>query len=90
MSIIGHFLLFSPIISILSFIPLVGHLLGAIFTFAAAIFAFVWASALHCLIMGTSWLFYRPVYGIILLSGVIISIFLMSYGSGSDVQPAVI
>ena len=86
MSVIGHYLLFSPIIALLSWISLVGHLLGAVMAFAAAIFALLWASVLHCLIMGVSWLFYRPVYGMILLTCVVGGIVLMIMGGGTSVH----
>jgi hypothetical protein len=46
MSFVGHILLFSPIIGALAWIPLVGHLLAAILTFAAAIFALLWSTIL--------------------------------------------
>ena len=45
-SVFGHVLLFSPIISLLAWIPLVGHLLAAVLTFAAVIFALLWATIL--------------------------------------------
>ena len=74
MSVIGHALLFTPIIDLLSFIPLIGHLLKYVIGFAAFVFAFIWASCLHCIIMGVSWFVYRPVYGIIALCVVVSSI----------------
>ena len=77
MSVIGHALLFSPIIHLLAWIPLVGKLLAAIVFFAVVIFALVWATMLHFLILGTSWLVYRPLYGILMLSVVGISICIM-------------
>ena len=80
MSVIGHVLLFSPIITLFSWIPLVGHLLATILTFAAFIFALLWATILQFFIMAASWLFYRPVYGICLLTLVGLGIALMVYG----------
>jgi len=68
MSIIGHFLLFSPIIALLKWIPLVGWLLAGVLSFAAAIFALVWATMMHFLIMGLAWIVYRPIFGICLLA----------------------
>jgi hypothetical protein len=67
LSVIGHFLLFSPIIKILGWIPLVGMLLSKILAFAAGIFALIWASMVHILVLGLAWLFYRPIFGICLL-----------------------
>ena len=68
MSIFGHYLLFSPIIAVFTWIPFVGALLGAVAKGAAIIFALVWATLLHVSILATSWIAYRPVYGILLLS----------------------
>jgi len=73
-------LLFSPIIALLSWIPLVGHLLGAIFMFAAVVFALLWANTLHFLIMGISWVVYRPLYGIMMLSLVGLGIAIIALG----------
>ena len=67
-STLGHFLLFMPIIKLLAWIPLVGTLLASVLGAAAFLFALIWATALHFLVMGLAWLFYRPVYGILLLT----------------------
>ena len=79
MSVLGHFLLFSPIISLLAWIPLVGSLLAGVLAFAAFIFALVWATLLHFLIMGVSWLVYRPIFGGLLLAGVGVLIGVLNY-----------
>jgi len=68
MSIVGHYLLFSPVIALLAWIPLVGSLLSSVVSFAVIIFALVWASLLHILILGFAWVWYRPIYGGILLA----------------------
>lgn len=67
LTMLGFYLLFSPIIAILSWIPLVGSLLGAVFAFAAAIFAFILGGTIACLVLGTAWLVFRPLYGTLLL-----------------------
>lgn len=77
MSIFGHWLLFEPIIKLLKFIPLVGGLLGSIMSFAAGIFALVWATLLHLLILALAWIAYRPLIGLLLLSGVALMIVLL-------------
>lgn len=64
---VGHFLLFSPIIKLLSWIPLVGWLLAAIIKFAAIIFAVIWGSLIHLIVMCVAWIFYRPLIGVIML-----------------------
>lgn len=79
MSVLGHYLLFSPIISLLAWIPLVGSLLAGVLALAAIIFALVWATLLHFLIMGVSWLVYRPIFGGLLLGGVAILIGICCY-----------
>ena len=78
LSVIGHTLLFSPILYLFKWIPLVGGLLGAIASMAAFFFSLVWATTLHFFIMGISWIYYRPLYGILLLFGVVMLIIAMS------------
>mmetsp|Transcript_4184 Transcript_4184/g.7097 ORF Transcript_4184/g.7097 Transcript_4184/m.7097 type:complete len:127 (-) Transcript_4184:132-512(-) len=84
MSIVGHYFLFSPIIKLLSWIPLVGWLLAGIIKFAAIIFSVVWASMVHLLILGVSWLFFRPILGALFLTGVTVLIFIMNMGTTMD------
>lgn len=67
-STIGHYLLFSPLIKLLAVIPLVGYLLASVLGLAAFLFALIWATMLHFLVLGLAWLFYRPVYGILMLT----------------------
>ena len=74
--------MFSPIINLLAWIPLVGGLLSGVVAFAVSVFALIWATMLHFLIMGTSWLVYRPLFGILLLSVVVGGIVLLNYGDG--------
>ena len=81
--IIGHYLLFSPIINILGMIPLVGWLLSGIVAIAAAIFAFVVGLTLSVLTIAIAWVFFRPLIGIPLLLAVGVScyfIFLYDWG----------
>ena len=66
--IIGHYLLFSPIINILGMIPLVGWLLSGIVAIAAAIFAFVVGLTLSVLTIAIAWVVFRPLIGIPLLA----------------------
>jgi len=69
MNVLGHYLLFSPILALLGWIPLVGFLLKGIASLAAAIFSLAWGSCLHLFVMSMAWMYYRPVYGLLLLSG---------------------
>jgi len=68
--VLGHFLLFSPIIALLHWIPLVGWLLGGIVMFAALLFALVWGTAVFLTIMCLAWLVFRPLFGLLCLAGV--------------------
>ena len=77
MLISGHILLFSPLIALMKWIPLVGFLLGAIVTFAAYVFGFIWGTLLYILVLALAWIVYRPKLGILLLAIVGIGIGLM-------------
>jgi hypothetical protein len=88
MSVIGHYCLFSPIIALFAWIPLVGGLLSGVVAFAAGVFALIWASMLHFLIMGVSWLVYRPLYGILLLAGVGAGVAILTLGDGKSLAMA--
>ena len=82
LNVFGHYLLFTPIIKLLSWIPLVGFLLAAVLKFAVAIFALVWASTLHFLVLAVSWMVYRPLYGLLCLSAVGVCIGMLCYSDG--------
>ena len=75
----GHYLLFSPIISLLNWIPLIGSLLGSIFSFATIIFAVIWGTLIHLTVMCVAWILYRPMIGIIMLSVIICMIYLIFF-----------
>ena len=62
-TIAGLWMLFSPIIALLKFIPLVGWLLGAIVSFAAFLFALVVGLTLASLTIAIAWLVFRPLIG---------------------------
>ena len=74
---VGHFLLFSPIIKLLSWIPLVGWLLVAIIKFAAIIFAVIWGSLIHLIVMCVAWIVYRPLIGVIMLVAIGFTLYLI-------------
>ena len=59
--------MFSPIIALLKWIPLVGWLLGGLVSVAAFIFALVVGGTLACLMIAIAWVFFRPLIGIPLL-----------------------
>ena len=77
LSLVGHFLLFSPIIKLLAWIPLVGWLLAAIIKFAAVIFAIIWGSLLHLIVMCVAWIVYRPLIGAIMLVGIGVTLYII-------------
>lgn len=87
MNVLGHYLLFSPIIKLFSWIPLVGFLLAGIIKFAAAIFALVWATTLHFLVLSISWLVYRPLFGLLCLAAVGVGITMLCYSNGQTLTP---
>ena len=78
LSILGHTLLFSPIIYLLKWIPLVGSLLTSVASMAAFFFSLFWATALHFFVMSISWIYFRPWFGILLLFGVVFMVIGMS------------
>ena len=83
---IGFYLLFSPIIALLNWIPLVGWLLGGIVAIAAAIFALVVGTVLSVLVIAISWVVYRPLIGLLLLTAVGLGIFLIFFFPGGEGQ----
>lgn len=68
LQILGLFLLFSPVIAILSWIPLVGWLLGGAVALAAFVFSLVVGFVLSCLTIALAWLVYRPLIGVLFLA----------------------
>lgn len=66
-NILGHYMLFAPILALIKWIPLMGWFLHHIASWAAMLFSMTWGSMLHLLVMGVAWSYYRPVYGTIFL-----------------------
>ena len=88
LNVFGHYLLFSPIIALLNWIPLVGSLLAGAFAAAAFLFSLVWGSFLHVSVLGIAWIFYRPLYGILLFSTAVICFGIMFYPRpNSEIEP---
>jgi hypothetical protein len=65
--ILGLYLLFFPVITLMTWIPLVGVLIGQIASFAAFVFALLVGLTLSSLTIAIAWVFYRPLIGIPLL-----------------------
>ena len=78
-TVLGLFLLFSPIIALLKWIPLVGWLLGGIVSLAAFLFALVVGSVLAILVIAIAWVFYRPLYGVLMLTLVGIGVYFIFF-----------
>jgi len=64
---LGFFFLFSPIVGLLTWIPLIGALLGMIVQVVAAIVAFIVGGALSCFVLALAWIRFRPCIGISLM-----------------------
>ena len=79
LNILGLFLLFMPVISLLKWIPLVGWLLGGIVAVAAFVFALVVGSVIACLVIAIAWVFYRPLIGVLFLTLVGIGIYFIFF-----------
>lgn len=78
MMMFGIALLFSPIIALVKWIPLVGSLLAFGVGIAVWIFALVLAFTLTALTIGLAWIYYRPLYGLCLLAIVAAGILIMT------------
>lgn len=88
MNVLGHYLLFTPIIRVISWIPLLGYLLSKVIAVAVAIFAFVWGTMLHLFVMSFAWIFYRPLFGIGLLLAGGTLLYFITKGNGEIVDTA--
>ena len=84
--ILGHYLLFAPIINLLNMIPFVGWLLSWIVAVAAVIFAVVVGLTLSVLTIAIAWVFFRPLIGIPLLILVGASVYLTFFFDWSKVS----
>lgn len=83
----GWYFLFAPIIATLKWIPLVGWLLSGVLAIAAGIFAIVVGLVISLLTIAIAWVFYRPLIGILLLTGVGIGLyFIFFFKSGEELE----
>ncbi len=67
---LGFGFLFSPIIALFKFIPLVGYFIAHAIAIVTWIFSFVISIILTLLTIAVAWIWYRPLFGILLLVGV--------------------
>ena len=68
-----------PIIALLKWIPLVGWLLGGVVSAAAFLFALVVGSVLAILVIAIAWVFYRPLFGVLMLTLVGIGVYFIFF-----------
>jgi hypothetical protein len=68
LSMFGWYLLFAPFIQLLSWIPLVGWLLGGIVWIVAVITGFIVGGMSAAFVMAIAWIVFRPLYGVLLLT----------------------
>lgn len=73
----GTALLFSPVLYLIKWIPLIGWGLTHIASFIVWLFSFVFSVTFTALTIGLAWLYYRPLYGVVMLSIVACGIGLM-------------
>ena len=82
-------MLFSPIIAVLKWIPLVGYFLGAAVQIAALLFCLVYVPFLQFIVTAMAMVFYRPVLGFFLLacSAMLLAAMFLVQAPGGDGMP---
>lgn len=68
LNVIGLYLIFTPIIVTLAWIPLVGVFLSSVAAFAAGLIALVAGVTMSIVVMAMAWLFFRPLMSLSLLT----------------------
>lgn len=68
LSVVGLWMIFTPIMAVLSWVPLIGSLLAGVAALASFIFALVVGVTLSLLVIATAWLFFRPCLSLSLLT----------------------
>lgn len=81
----GLYLIFTPIVLLLKFIPLVGAFLGACASLCAALIAIVVGLTLSLLTMALAWLLFRPMYTLMLLTLAGVGIYFTCFWQGHGV-----
>lgn len=76
---LGFYLLFTPLVKFLTFIPLFGWLLSTVAAIALMIFSIVVGGTISLFVIGIAWLFYRPLFGATLLVFVGVSVYFMLF-----------
>lgn len=83
LAVMGLYMIFTPVILLLKWIPLVGFLLGGITSLAAAIFALVIGLTMSLLVMSVAWLLFRPLVALSLLALGGVGVYLTLFWDGS-------
>ena len=68
LSVVGLNLIFTPIIVVLKWIPLIGALLGGVAAIASFLFSLLCGVTISLLVIATAWLFFRPCLALSLLT----------------------
>ena len=78
----GLWMIFTPIMALLNFVPLIGSLLAGVAALASFIFALLVGVTLSLLVIATAWLFFRPCLSLSLLTVVSLGVYLIFYWDG--------
>ena len=78
----GLWMVFTPLIVILKWVPFIGFLLGSIASLASLLFSLVMGIALSVLVIATAWLFFRPCLALTLITITGIAAFLIVHWNG--------
>ena len=79
LNVLGLNLIFTPIILILKWIPLIGVLLSGVGSLAAFFFSLIVGLTMSLLVIALAWLFFRPLVGLTLLTLTCLSTYLIFY-----------
>ena len=75
-------MIFTPLIVILKWIPLIGFLLGSIAKLAALVIALVTGVTVSVFVISLAWLFFRPLFALTLLTISGVSTYLIFFYNG--------
>lgn len=87
---IGIWLLFSPIIYTISWIPLVGYFVASGFGFVAGLFALILSIIFSLLTIAVAWISYRPVFALCLIAAVVLGVAVILFVNKPDTAIAVV
>lgn len=79
LNVLGNLLVLHPVISEFTWIPFIGHLMVGLPKLATVVLALIFGSVLTLLVLSLSWVWYRPLQALLLLSVVGVSAALILY-----------